>query len=313
MESGESALTSPIDVGRLRQLALIVRERSFSKAAESLGISQPALSKNIRSLERALGVQLLERGRFGAIATTFGLALVRHADAIDAELRSAEQEVVGLRVARTGHVCVGCGPSEATRLLPIALNRLRETAPGINVTVLYGLNEALMPMVKHGEVDFALSSIPPRSPDPELRQVRLHEDRAAVIARSGHPLLARRGPLTAEHLMGQRWILARTPELERRALDDVFLETGLEPPHVSLETTSAVLMKTMVMQSDFLTFLPRELIYWEERAGLLSALKLAAPSWTRIVGLTLRSRAGINPAGQALIDILREVGGEFSR
>ena len=304
---------SPIDVGRLRQLALIVRERSFSKAAESLGISQPALSKSIRSLERALGVQLLERGRFGAIATTFGLALVRHADAIDAELRSAEQEVMALRVARTGHVCVGCGPSEATRLLPVALNRLRERAPGINVTVLYGLNEALMPMVKHGEVDFALSSIPPRSQDADLRQIRLHEDRAAVVVRSGHPLLERRGPLSAQHLVGQRWILARTLELERRALDDVFLESGLEPPQVSLETTSAVLMKTMVMQSDFLTFLPRELIYWEERAGLLSALKLAAPSWHRLVGLTLRSRAGINPASQALIDILREVGGEFSQ
>ena len=302
-----------IDVGRLRQLAVIVRERSFSKAAESLGISQPALSKNIRSLERTLGVQLLERGRFGAIPTTFGLALVRHADAIDAELRSAEQEVIGLRVARTGHVCVGCGPSEATRLLPVALNRLRESAPGINVTILYGLNEALMPMVKHGEVDFALSSIPPRSPDPDLRQLRLHEDRAAVIARSGHPLVERRAPLAAEHLADQRWILARASELERRALDDVFLERGLEPPRVSLETTSAVLMKTMVMQSDFLTFLPRELIYWEERAGLLSALKLAAPSWHRIVGLTLRSRAGINPAAQALIDILRQVGGEFSR
>jgi DNA-binding transcriptional LysR family regulator len=306
-------LRTNIDVGRLRQLALIIRERSFSKAAESLGISQPALSKSIRSLERALGVQLLERGRFGALPTTFGLALVRHADAIDAELRSAEQEVRALRDARSGHVCVGCGPSEATRLLPIALNRLRERAPDINVTVLYGLNEALMPMVKHGEVNFALSSIPPRSTDPDLRQIRLHEDRAAVIARSGHPLLERRGPLTAQHLTGQRWILARQLELERRALDDVFTEAELDPPQVSLETTSANLMKTMVMQSDFLTFLPRELVYWEERAGQLAALKLASASWHRIVGLTLRTRAGLNPAAQTLIDILREVGGEFSR
>jgi DNA-binding transcriptional LysR family regulator len=306
------ALTSDIDVGRLRQLALIVRERSFSKAAESLGISQPALSKNIRSMERALGVQLLERGRFGALPTAFGLALVRHADAIDAELRSAVQEVDALRAAKSGHVCVGCGPSEATRLLPIALNRLRARAPGISVTVLYGLNEGLMPMVKHGEVDFALSSIPARSSDPDLRQIRLHEDRAAVIVRNGHPLLERRGPLTAQHLLDQQWILARHSELERHALDDVFVESGLAPPVVSLETTSAVLMKTVVMQSDFLTFLPRELIFWEERAGLLSALKLAAPSWHRIVGVTLRSRAGISPAAQALIDSLREVGGEFS-
>ena len=122
----------------------------------------------------------------------------------------------------------------------------------------------------------------------------------------------RRGPLTAQHLLDQQWILARTSELERRALDELFMETGLQPPMVSLETTSAVLMKTMVIQSDLLTFLPRELIYWEERAGLLTALKLAVPSWQRIVGLTLRARAGINPAAQALIDTLREVGGEFS-
>jgi DNA-binding transcriptional LysR family regulator len=301
-----------IDVARLRQLAVIVRERSFSRAAESLGISQPALSKNIRSMERALGVQLLERGRFGALPTAFGLALVRHADAIDAELRSAIQEVDALRVAKSGHVCVGCGPSEATRLLPIALNRLRARAPGISVTVLYGLNEGLMPMVKHGEVDFALSSIPARSSDADLRLVRLHEDRAAVIVRCGHPLLERRGPLTAQHLLDQQWILARHSELERRALDDVFIEMGLTPPVVSLETTSAVLMKTVVMQSDFLTFLPRELIYWEERAGLLSALKLVAPSWHRIVGLTLRARAAISPAAQALIDSLAQVGAEFS-
>jgi DNA-binding transcriptional LysR family regulator len=301
-----------LDVTRLRQLAVIVRQRSFSKAAETIGISQPALSKNIRTLERTLGVRLLERGRFGALPTEFGLALARHADAVDAELASARQEVESLRVARTGHARIGCGPSEATRLLPVALNRLRVEAPGIRVTVLYGLNEALMPMVKHGEVDFALSSIPARCPDPDLQQIRVHEDRAAVVARHGHPLLARREPLTAEHLHDQQWILARSHELERRALDDVFIASGFAPPQVAIETTSAVLMKTMVMQSDFLTFLPRELVYWEERAGLLAPLNLAAPSWRRIVGVTLRARAGINPAAQALINSLQTVGCEFA-
>jgi DNA-binding transcriptional LysR family regulator len=300
-----------IDVPRLRQLALIVRHRSFSKAAESIGISQPALSKNIRSLERALGVQLLERGRFGAMPTAFGLALVRHADSIDAELRSASQEIEALRVARGGHTCIGCGPSEATRLLPTALSRLRDSSPGIQVTILYGLNAALMPMVKHGEVDFALSSIPARCPDSDLKQLRLHEDRAAVIARRGHPLLARREALTAADLIGQHWILATKVELERLALDQVFIEAGLAPPQDPIETTSAVLMKTLVMQSDFLTFLPRELVYWEERGGFLAPLNLMGPSWQRNVGVTMRARAGLNPAAQVLIKMLQEVGKEF--
>jgi DNA-binding transcriptional LysR family regulator len=304
-------LSTDIDVPRLRQLALIVKHRSFSRAAETMGISQPALSKNIRSLERSLGVQLLERGRFGAMPTAFGLALVRHADSIDAELRSAAQEIEALRTARAGYACIGCGPSEATRLLPTALNRLRASAPGIRVTILYGLNEALMPMVKHGEVDFALSSIPARCPDPDLKQLRLHEDRAAVIARRGHPLLARRQPLTAKDLLDQHWILATKQELERLALDQVFAEAGLPPPQDAIESTSAVLMKTLVMQSDFLTFLPRELVYWEERAGLLAPLNLAGHSWHRIVGVTMRARAGLNPAAQVLIKTLQDVGKEF--
>lgn len=304
-------MSTEINVPRLRQLALIVRHRSFSKAAESMGISQPALSKNVRSLERALGVQLLERGRFGAIPTAFGLALVRHADSIDAELRSAKQEIEALRVARGGHTCIGCGPSEATRLLPTALSRLRDSSPGIQVTILYGLNAALMPMVKHGEVDFALSSIPARCADPDLKQLRLHADRAAVIARRGHPLLARREALTAADLVDQHWILATKVELERLALDQVFLEAGLAPPEDPIETTSAVLMKTLVMQSDFLTFLPRELVYWEERAGFLTPLSLVGLSWQRNVGVTMRARAGLNPAAQVLIKTLQEVGKEF--
>ena len=304
-------MSSDLDVPRLRQLAMIVRHHSFSKAAEQMGISQPALSKNIRSLERALGVQLLERGRFGAIPTAFGLALVRHADSIDAELRSASQEIEALRVARSGHARIGCGPSEATRLLPTALGRLRSAAPGIRVTILYGLNEALMPMVKHGEVDFALSSIPARCPDPDLKQLRLHEDRAAVIARRGHPLMNRREQLTAAQLVDQQWILATQHELERLAFDQLFLEAGLVAPQNTLETTSAVLMKTMVMQSDFLTFLPRELVYWEERAGLLAPLNIVGYSWRRNVGVTMRARAGLNPAAELLINTLQEVGKEF--
>jgi DNA-binding transcriptional LysR family regulator len=289
----------------------VVRERSFSKAAEVLSISQPALSKSVRALERSLGVKLLDRGRFGATPTAFGLALVRHADAIDAELRSATEEVKALREARIGHACVGCGPSEATRLLPLALSRLRANAPGLSVTVLYGLNEALLPMVRHGEVEFAISSVPDRSADPDILHVRLHDDSAAVIARKGHKLLERRGTLTAQHLLGHDWILPRHSELERRALDALFADAGLEPPKVSLETTSAVLMKTVVMQSDFLTFLPRELIYWEQRVGLLAPLKLAASSWRRTVGLTLRARGALSPAAQTLIRTLQEVAGEF--
>jgi DNA-binding transcriptional LysR family regulator len=302
-----------MDVVKLRQLAAVVRLQSFSDAAHELGITQPALSKSVRALERDLGVQLLERGRFGARPTAFGLALARHADAVDAELRVAREEIAALRSARTGRLCIGCGPSEATRLLPIALDRLQRRAPNVEITVLYGLNEALAPMVKHGEVDFALSSIPSRASDPELRHLPVHEDAAAIIVRRGHRLAELRRPLTAADLEGCRWVLARLQELERHALEDALRGLGAAPPQAVIETTSAVLMKSIVMRTDCLTFLPRDLVYWEERARQLVALRLAVPGWRRTVGITTRARARLSPVATAMIDELKRAAQDMAR
>jgi DNA-binding transcriptional LysR family regulator len=71
-------------------------------------------------------------------------------------------------------------------------------------------------------------------------------------------------------------------------------------------------MKSMLMQSDFLTFLPRELIYWELQAGQLTTLALSGPSWTRTVGITRRARGSLNVAGKVLVEALKEVAGTFS-
>lgn len=294
-----------MDLLKLRQLTQIIRHGSYSEAAEALGITQAALSKSMRALERETGVQLLERGRFGAMATPFGAALARHADAIDAELRAASSQIAALKSASSGSIAIGCGPSEATRLLPIAINRLKRRAPGIRVTVLYGLSAALIDMLKRGEVDFTLSSVPNFSTDRDIRTIELFEDTAAVVVRGGHPLLALRKPIAPAQLVGYEWVLARREELERRALDDLFISAQLDPPEATIETTSATLMQTIVMQSDFLTFLPRELIYWQERSRQLHALTVAAPPWRRVVGVRIRARAAANPAVEAMIQELR--------
>ncbi len=300
------AMAPDLDPRRIAHLAAAARCGSLTAAAAELGLTQPALSKSIRALERVLGVPVLERGRFGAVPTEYGEALIARGRAIEAELRAAADEVDAIRGARRGRVVVGCGPSEATRLLPLALEALHAGDPGLRVTVLYGLNEALMPMVRRGEVDFALSSVPRTASDPELQHETLHTDTAVVVAHADHPLAARRGVRPAD-LAGQRWVLARRHELERRALDDLFLQAGLRPIDAEIETTSAVLMKTVVLQGRHLSFLPREMIHWEERAGLLRPVAVAAPQWARAVGITRRRRGRITEAAAALVAALRSV------
>jgi DNA-binding transcriptional LysR family regulator len=203
-------------------------------------------------------------------------------------------------------VLVGCGPTEANRLLPQALLQLATTHPELRVTALYGLNESLMPWVKLGEIDFALSSVPGRSVDPALTHESLFTETGVVVARAGHPLAQQRA-IEPETLSHQRWVLPRRRELERLAFDDFFTRHDLEPPQAQVETTSTVLMKALVMQSDALTFIPRELIWWEVQAGQLVPLNVRGTDWTRIVGITRRRRGSMSPAAMRLIEALREV------
>lgn len=283
-----------------------VRCGSLTEAAAELGVSQPALSKSIRALEQQLGVPLIERGRFGVVATAFGEALRYHGQVVEAEFRHALGEIEALKGAQHGHVILGCGPTEATRLLPMALNRVQQGRPELRVTVLYGLNESLMPAVKQGDVDFALSSVPGRTQDPDLLHETLFTESAVVVARADHPL-ARLRQISPAQLAQQLWVLPRQRELERQGFDDYFRGHGINPPTAWVETTSTVLMKSLVMQSDALTFIPRELFHWEERARQLRALPVSGVEWVRAVGLTRRRQGALSPASRFVMECLRSV------
>ena len=303
MEAPRIRAHPEVDTRRLAHLLAAVRHRSLTEAAATLELTQPALTRSIQALERAVGGPLLERGRFGVRPTALGEALAAHAEAIEDELRQVAR-LAAPRRAGAMRCTLGCGPSEATRLLPLALDAVRQAPQAPQVTVLYGLNESLMPMVKSGEIDFALSSIPTTAHDPDLDHEPLHVDTGAVVARSAHPLAARRSVRPAD-LLAWPWVLARRRELERRALDQLFLDAGLRPIEDCIETTSAVLMKTVALQTDHLSFLPREMIHWEERAGLLVALKVPGLGWTRTVGLTWRRGRRIGAAAEAVAQSLR--------
>jgi DNA-binding transcriptional LysR family regulator len=299
-----------MDYRKVQLFLAAARYGNLTEAAASMEISQPALSKSIKALEKTLGVRLLERGRFGVSVTSFGQALMEHGRVIEAEMRNAVGEIQSMRGAQRGHVMIGCGPTEANRLLPMALKMLAKQNPEVHVTVMYGLNEALMPWVKQGEVDFALSSVPARSADPEMVHDYLFTESATVVARSEHPL-SKHKVVTPHMLVKFPWILPRQRELERLAFDDYFASHDLDPPKAQVETTSTVLMKAMVMQSDALTFIPKELIYWEEKAGQLKSLEATGNQWERRVGMTRRRKGTLSPASKLLIQAVKTVAQSF--
>lgn len=299
-----------MDTRQIDHFLAAIEHGNLRLAAVELHISQPALTKSLQRLEEILGVRLLERGRFGVEPTMFGHAFARRARLLKAELDRAQREMTDLKGATAGHAIIGAGPTEATRLVPLALDRLAAERPEITIAVEYGLNAGLMPAVRRGEIEFAVSSVPAISADPDIEHELLHGDLGVAAARAGHPLTKKKR-LRLTDLLDYGWVLARRDEIERRVLDDAFLTEGIPPPRPTIETTSTTLMKAMVSNSDFLSFMPSELIQWDLDAGRIAKLEVDIPGAVRHVGITRRRGDVLSPVAEALVDALRTVSREF--
>lgn len=302
----------PLDLRRLRHLQAAVESGAISAAAVRLGLSQPALTASLKSLERDVGAALLVRHRHGVRPTPYADALIGHVETVEGELQKAWSRVTRMQGREAAVLRIGCGPSEATRLLPRALETLRVEQPGLRVVVEYGLNETLMPLVRGGDIACALSSIPRSVSLPDLAHEPLYVDQAVVVSRVDHPLATRR-VLGAADLAAYPWVLARAWELERKALDELFAEAGLPRIEPTVETSSAILMKTLLLESDFLSFVPREMIHWEEETKLLRPLRGFRSNWDRQVGITTRGGAEPGEPLRFLLDVLRRTARGFGR
>ncbi|WP_028938453.1 LysR family transcriptional regulator [Pseudonocardia spinosispora] len=197
----------------LRVLREVVDRGTLTSAAESLGYTQSAVSRQIAALEKTARATLLERRRDGVRLTAAGHVVLRHASAALDELDAVAGELAGLPSA-TGTVRLGTYPSAGAVLLPRALTALRRAYPGVTVTTREASTSALVRALRAGSIDLAvLSSGPPfRAPDtesPALRLETLAERNLCLAVPAGHPL-AQRDWVDVTQLAGQRWIAGRS-------------------------------------------------------------------------------------------------------
>src|ERR671934_668420 len=148
---------SPIHV---RTFAEVVRHASFSRAAETLHVSQPAVSHHIRHLESALGARVLERVGRRAFPTAAGEVLLAHAGRAFAELEAARQAIHRLRGVVAGRVRIGTGATASIYFLPEALRRLRARHPEVDLAVVTGNSGELAAAVAASELDIAVLTLP---------------------------------------------------------------------------------------------------------------------------------------------------------
>src|SRR5215204_2402463 len=220
-----------LDVKRLRILREVAQRGSFSAAAESLYLSQSAVSQQIATLEREVGMLLLDRTREGPKLTDAGRVLVTHADAAIARLEEAERELAAIAGLEGGELRIASFPSASATVLTEAVSIFHRRYPKVRLSVSDAEPEQSLPQLRGGEIDLALTFDYPAIPSVEDRDT----SRTLVLTESMHIALpadhelADRPVVPLIELAETPWLCGSRPSSCSEIVVSACREAGFEP------------------------------------------------------------------------------------
>ncbi len=286
----------------LQYFLQVADEGSITRAAEKLGVAQPALTRRIKQLERDLGAELLVRLPRGVRLTSAGSDLLEHARRVVAEVSRARDQVRGNSRALRGRVVVGTSPTLAPLLLPGCVARARELLPGVALKLVEGFSPQLLDALLAGRLDLAVMTNPPRSPALALTPL-LSEPLVVVStpeARGTRPAYS-----VAE--------LSRLPLLVSaglRALAEEQLAASGASLKIEAEVDSIEAIRRLLLSGIGATLMPVSTFHAEIASRRLAAYPVEGANLHRI--LVLARLAGESRSG-ALAGMERLVRGEMTR
>ncbi|MDG4831428.1 LysR substrate-binding domain-containing protein [Solwaraspora sp. WMMD1047] len=214
---------------QLRYFVAVAETRHFTHAADSVGITQPSLSKQIHVLEADLGAPLFERVRGGTRLTAAGEVLLPLARRILADVDTARREVQELVGVRRGRLRLGATPSLCASLAPPVLRRFRDAHPNVELRVEESGSQDLVRDLLRGELDLALIIQPAPGPDPALRVEPILREGLVVASTDPLPGTTVDGALPLAELRDHPLVMFRTGYDLRDATLDACRQAGFEP------------------------------------------------------------------------------------
>jgi DNA-binding transcriptional LysR family regulator len=265
----------------LRHFLGVVEKRNISAAAETLHISQPALTRSIRQLERAVGVPLFERLPTGVALTKQGEVLARRVKLMELEYRHALAEISALEQGMAGTLRIGGGPMWMSVILPPIVAAFHQHFPKVKVRLTEGAIDSIVPALMAGEVDLACVTLSFPS-QPELVKEPLVNVRHALVARAGHPL-AGKGLAKAEDLARYPWVVLANDSVGTSRVGSYLVANGLEPPKIAIEATLVGMLRVLE-HGDFLGLFSTVMVDYAKRFGLVT-IKHEGTFWEAEAGL----------------------------
>ena len=287
------------DIGELQAFIAVAEKSSFRAAAESLFISQPALSRRIDKLERDLKSQLLERTTRRVSLTDAGRQLLTHAQAVMDELQRAYQGLEAKAAVRTGKVTLACVPSVANYVLPSVLKDFAQTNPTVRVKVIDESAQLVMDSVISGHADFGLNFL--GNQEAELDFTPIRAERYVAVMPGSHAL-ARRKTVAWRALESETLVSVSSTSGNRLLIDSAFAKTRKRPT-IQYEINHVTGAINLVAAGLGIAIIPGLSLDAQLHPGLVG-IPLVDPAITRTLGLIVRKGDKLHGVAQALADRL---------
>ncbi|WP_323785805.1 LysR family transcriptional regulator [Thalassovita sp.] len=298
---------------QLRALTAVAQTENFSHAARQLGVSQPAVHRAAKDLERLSGMTFFEPVRRGVQLTPSADSFAYYVRLAAAEMRQGEYEISALQGRDSTQIVVGSLPLSRPAILPAAMDRLlRSTEGGVQLHCIDAPYETLLRDLRFGEVDFILGALRDPLPADDVVQEPLFEDRLYVVAGKDHPLTKRSG-LTLEDTLSFSWIAPPKSTPSGSYLFESLKIPQLPNTPVRIVASSLALVRGLMMRGDYLTIMSRRQLEVEMEIGMLVTLPIDLKGSARSIGLTCRAGWDPTPTQTRFMDMIRQEGLKWHR
>jgi len=288
----------------LRQLRVFIqvsRLQSFSRAGETIGLTQSAVSRCIRELEAEVGLKLMDRTTREVQLTDVGANLVASVARLLADLDAALHEVRELGEQRRGRVIVAAAPTVACRLMPVCLARCVDEYPFISLVLRDDVQADVLRQVKSGEADFGVV-IGPLTPD-DLLVETLMTDSFCLICRSDHPLAGHK-QVEWRSLEGERLLMLDHTSGSRPIIDRVLQDHAVNV-EVTQELGHSATVFGLIEAGLGVSILPTLALPFP--AGSSLVMRPLIPRAERTVALVRRRERSLSPAAEAVWQLIRQL------
>lgn len=299
-----------IDLRQCRHVLALDQHRNFARAAEALGLTQPALTRSLQVLEKSVGARLFDRNRTRMEPTPVGERLIERARLLVNQALDIEQDLKQMLGLEVGLLRIGAGPYPADLSVGTAIGRLVQRHPTLMVDLSVADWSDLIRRVASGELELAIADTGLAKQDERLVADSLPQHKLSFFCRKGHPLSGR-AALTLDELRKYPLVgTALPPQLAALAAKDrkgmrANLPAGVTAPEIRVDTFA--LARRIVMQSDAVGGAVPSQIEDSLARGEVVTLPLDLPWLKTAYGIIRLANRTPSPAATAFMEILREV------